>query len=335
MELLYFKREPQVSDPLLSIEGLTLSFKTRKGFVRALDNLEFSLEKGEILGIVGESGCGKSLTAQSIMGLVKTPPARIDAGKILFHGQDLFALSSRQMADIRGRRIAMVFQEPMTSLNPVKTIGWQIAEMFWRHRQMGRKQGLSMAENMLEKVQIPEPAKGVHSFPHEMSGGMRQRAMIAMALSCNPEILIADEPTTALDVTVQAQIMALLQDANRTSGTAIILITHDLGLLAHVAHRVLVMYGGRIVEAAWTKELFDNPCHPYTKALLGSIPLPRTQQKGKPGRLSAIRGMAPSLGNLPLGCAFHPRCPDVQPRCMGKVPEVVNKTKTHWVRCVQ
>ncbi|PIE71935.1 MAG: peptide ABC transporter ATP-binding protein [Deltaproteobacteria bacterium] len=335
MEWLYFKGETQVSDPLLSIEGLTLSFKTRKGFVRVLENLEFSLEKGEILGIVGESGCGKTLTAQTIMGLVKTPPAHIDAGKILFHEQDLLALTERQMTDIRGRRIAMIFQEPMTSFNPVKTIGWQIAEMFRRHKGMGRKKSLFMAETMLEKVQIPEPGKRLHSFAHEMSGGMCQRAMIGMALSCNPEILIADEPTTALDVTVQAQIMALLQDASRTSGTAIILITHDLGLLAHIAHRVLVMYAGKIVEAARTRELFDKPCHPYTKALLASMPLPCVGEKGKSKRLPAIRGMAPFLGNLPSGCAFHPRCPDVTPACMEKKPGIVNKTNTHWVRCVQ
>ncbi len=324
-----------MAEPLLSVEGLTLSFKTSTGFVRALDNMSFTLQPGEILGIVGESGCGKSLTAQSIMGLVKTPPGRIDDGKILFDGQDLLSLSSRQMADIRGNRIAMIFQEPMTSFNPVKTIGWQIGEMFRRHRGMGKKQGLSMAGKMLEKVQIPEPGKRVYSFPHEMSGGMRQRAMIAMALSCNPEILIADEPTTALDVTVQAQIMDLLQHASKEFGTAIILITHDLGLIADVAHRVMVMYAGRVVESAPVEEIFANPGHPYTKGLLNSMPVPREGNGKGRERLEAIRGMVPALGNLPSGCSFHPRCPEANSHCMDKVPSIINKTEAHWVRCIQ
>ncbi len=324
-----------MAEPLLSVEGLTLSFKTNTGFVRALDDVSFSLQPGEILDIAGESGCGKSLTAQSIMGLLKMPPGQIDKGKILFDGQDLLSLSARQMADIRGNRIAMIFQEPMTSFNPVKTIGWQIGEMFRRHRSMDKKQGLSMAGKMLEKVQIPEPGKRVHAFPHEMSGGMRQRAMIAMALSCNPEILIADEPTTALDVTVQAQIMDLLQHASREFGTAIILITHDLGLIADVADRAMVMYAGRVVESAPVEEIFANPAHPYTRGLLNSMPLPRTQSDSGKKRLEAIRGMVPALGNLPEGCSFHPRCPEANSHCMAAVPSIVNKTQEHWVRCIQ
>ena len=315
---------------LLEIQGLKAYFHTPRGIFRAVDGVSLTLDPGEILGVVGESGCGKSVTAQGIMGLIPTPPGKIHGGSITFDGQDLLTLSPRQMSHIRGDRIAMIFQEPMTALNPVKTIGYQIGEMFRLHRGMSRGQAMEAAVTILERVQIPEPAKRVKAFPHQLSGGMRQRAMIAMALSCSPEILIADEPTTALDVTVQAQIIDLMIRLQRDNGTAILMITHDLGVIAEMAHRVQVMYAGKTVEMAPTQKIFDFPSHPYTRGLMGSVPI---LGSGRAKRLQEIPGMVPSLSDLPRGCFFAPRCPRAQTKCHGAMPPLEEHRPGHWVRC--
>ncbi len=257
-----------VQNHLLSVENLQTCFHTRRGIIKAVDDVSFSVKKGEVLGIVGESGCGKSVSAQSIMRLIPDPPGKITNGKILFDGQDIVSLPLSRMKSIRGNRISMIFQEPMTSLNPVKKIGYQIGEMFQLHRNMSKKQGFDRAVQMLEKVQIPEPAKRVNAFPHQLSGGMRQRAMIAMALSCNPEILIADEPTTALDVTVQAQIIDLMKRLQKDFQTAILMITHDLGVIAEIADRVIVMYAGKVIESAPTISLLKIRLIPILKGCL-------------------------------------------------------------------
>ncbi len=322
---------------LLSVEHLKTYFHTPRGIIKAVDDVSFSLNKGEVLGLVGESGCGKSVTSQSIMRLIPEPPGKIEQGKILFDGQDIATLPLKEMKSIRGNRISMIFQEPMTSLNPVKTIGWQIGEMFRLHRNTDRKESLEMAVDMLAKVQIPEPDKRIKAFPHQLSGGMRQRAMIAMALSCNPEILIADEPTTALDVTVQAQILDLMKRLKKDFNTAILMITHDLGVIADIADRVMVMYAGKAVESASTLEIFENPCHPYTQGLLGSVPIlgrrAGTPKKGPRTRLQEIPGMVPSLSDLPRGCFFCPRCSKAKDICSTQMPPFTERDKGHWVRC--
>ena len=321
------------TDSILAVNGLKTYFYSSAGAARAVDGVSLHLNAGEILGVVGESGSGKSVTALSIMQLIPDPPGRIVAGRIAFDGQNLLELTPRQMRRIRGNRIAMIFQEPMTSLNPVFTIGNQIAEMFILHRNAGRKEALDAAVEMLERVQIPAPRRRVHEYPHQLSGGMRQRAMIAMALACDPEILIADEPTTALDVTVQAQILDLMLRLKEDFGTAVQMITHDLGVIAEMAQRIVVMYAGRVVEEAPTLEIFQQPLHPYTTGLLKSIPVLGSRTAGKSGRLSEIKGMVPSLVDLPEGCRFSGRCPSVMDLCRKREPELADIASGRRVRC--
>lgn len=302
--------------PMLEIEELKTHFYTEEGVVPAVDGVSFSLNKGETLAVVGESGSGKSMTALSIMRLVPSPPGRIVGGKIMFDGTDLLSLPDNAMRDIRGDRISMIFQEPMTSLNPVYRVGDQIAESLIRHRGMDKKEARQVAVEMLRVTGIPSPEKRVDDFPHQMSGGMRQRVMIAMALACRPELLIADEPTTALDVTIQAQILELMLELKDKFGTAIILITHDLAVVAEMADRAVVMYCGQVVEEGPVKELLVNPYHPYTEGLLKSIP--RLDEKRE--RLYMIEGMVPNLLRLPPGCYFGPRCPYATERCRAEKP---------------
>ena len=318
---------------LLDVQGLKTYFYSSAGAVKAVDGVSFHLDAGEVLGVVGESGSGKSVTAQSIMQLIPDPPGRIVAGRIEFEGQNLLQLSPREMRRVRGNRIAMIFQEPMTSLNPVFTIGNQLSEMFILHRHAGRKQALEAAVEMLNRVQIPAPRRRVHEYPHQLSGGMRQRAMIAMALACDPEILIADEPTTALDVTVQAQILDLMRKLKEDFGTAVQMITHDLGVIAEMAQRIVVMYAGRVVEEAPTIEIFRHPLHPYTIGLLQSIPILGSRTAGERRRLSEIKGMVPSLVDLPEGCKFTDRCARVMAVCRQREPELGEIAEGRRVRC--
>lgn len=318
---------------LLDVENLKTHFHTFEGVARAVEGVSFHVDKSDLLGIVGESGCGKSVTAQTIMRLIPCPPGRIADGRILFDGQDIATLPISQMRDIRGNRIAMIFQEPMTSLNPVYTIGEQIAEMFMLHRRLSRKESWQRAIDMLSRVQIPAPEKRAGEYPHQLSGGMRQRAMIAMALSCDPEILIADEPTTALDVTVQAQILDLMIQLQQDYETAVIMITHDLGVIAELTKRVVVMYAGRVVEEAAVEDIFNSPLHPYTQGLLKSIPKLGERARGGRDQLSEIKGMVPGLLNLPAGCAFHPRCDRVMDVCKTNVPRLREQSTGHQVRC--
>ncbi len=322
--------------PLLTVEGLQTSFFTRRGTVKAVDGVDFSLWPGETLAIVGESGCGKSVTALSLMRLVPDPPGRIVGGTVKLAGIDLLALTQEQMREIRGKDVAMIFQEPMTSLNPVLTIGNQIAEVLLLHERLGRREAARKAIEMLRLVRIPEPEQRARSYPHQLSGGMRQRAMIAMALACNPKVLIADEPTTALDVTIQAQILAIILELQNKLGTAVILITHDLGVVAETAQRVIVMYAGRKVEEAAVDDLFADPQHPYTRGLMASIPrLAVMLGEGERAaeRLQEIPGMVPSLSDLPGGCAFAPRCAHAEDRCRAAVPAYEEKRPGHWAAC--
>jgi peptide/nickel transport system ATP-binding protein len=319
------------SEPiLLDVRNLRTSFYSGDGAVHAVDNVSFNVRRGEAVALVGESGCGKSVTAMSIMRLV-TPPGKITAGAISFKGRDLSKLSEREMRDVRGNDIAMVFQEPMTSLNPVFKIGTQVAEAIRIHRKVSKKEAWRQAGEMLELVTIPDPVKRLDDYPHQLSGGMRQRVMIAMALSCDPELLIADEPTTALDVTIQAQIMELLAGLQKKLGLAILLITHDLGVVAEFCERIIVMYTGRIVEEAPVLELFANPAHPYTRGLLKS--LPSVTKPGGTTRLPTIAGMVPPITALPKGCKFNPRCPDVMPICLGNEPALMMVGAQHTARC--
>jgi len=318
---------------LLEVKHLNTHFFTFDGVARAVDGASFYLDKGEVLGIVGESGCGKSVTAASIMRIVPSPPGRIVGGEILFWGQDLVTLSQKEMRRIRGNRIAMIFQEPMSSLNPVYTVGDQIAEMFILHRQMNKRDALDAAIGMLNKVQIPAPERRVGEYPHQLSGGMRQRAMIAMALACDPELLIADEPTTALDVTVQAQILDLMLKLREDTGTAIQMITHDLGVIAEVADRVVVMYAGRIVEEGPVDDIFYKTLHPYTSGLMASIPMLGGRTAGKQDRLTEIKGIVPSLYDLPVGCKFQQRCPKAMDVCSREEPALTAIDGGHAVRC--
>ncbi|MGD9185818.1 MAG: ABC transporter ATP-binding protein [Desulfobacterales bacterium] len=317
---------------LLDIEELKTCFFTFEGTATAVDDVSFFLEKGEVLGIVGESGCGKSVTAQSIMRLIPVPPGKIVKGKILFDGIDIVTLKMEQIRAIRGNRISMIFQEPMTSLNPVYTIGNQIAEMFSLHEKLSSKESRRRAIDMLKRVQIPAPEKRVHEYPHQLSGGMRQRAMIAMALACNPEILIADEPTTALDVTIQAQILELMIQLKEEYDTAVMMITHDLGVIAEIAQRVIVMYAGKVVESGITTAIFESPKHPYTQGLLKSIPKLGERAKHGRQRLREIKGIVPSLYGLPVGCSFAPRCASVMDQCH-KMPDLIDEGGSHLVRC--
>jgi peptide/nickel transport system ATP-binding protein len=322
--------------PLLVVDGLRTYFHLRHGIARAVDGVSFALAPCETLAIVGESGCGKSVTALSLMRLVPDPPGRIAGGSIRLAGVDLLRLDEETMRGVRGKDIAMIFQEPMTSLNPVLTIGSQIAEILRLHEQINRRQAWAKTIDMLRLVRIPEPEQRAKEYPHQLSGGMRQRAMIAMALACNPKVLIADEPTTALDVTIQAQILDIILDLQRKLGTAIILITHDLGVVAETAQRVIVMYAGRKVEEAPVSELFARPQHPYTRGLLASIPrlaLMRGQNENTGGRLQEIPGMVPALTDLPEGCVFAPRCAYAEDRCRRVYPDFEEKRPRHWAAC--
>ncbi len=303
---------------LLAVDGLRTQFRTDDGQFAAVDGISFSVPAGRTLAIVGESGCGKSVTALSIMGLVPDPPGRITAGSIRFEGRELVGLPERDMQDLRGNGMAMIFQEPMSSLNPAFTIGDQIVEGLMRHRPLSRAQASERALEMLRKVRIPAPEQRFHEHPHKLSGGMRQRAMIAMALACEPRLLIADEPTTALDVTIQAQILDLMRTLQQETGTAIILITHDLGVVAEVADEVVVMYAGRVVERSPVALLFEAPQHPYTVGLLGSIPRLDADQQ----RLAAIDGQVPNPFRMPGGCSFAQRCPFADAQCRAAAPEL-------------
>jgi oligopeptide/dipeptide ABC transporter ATP-binding protein len=305
---------------LLEVKNLQTHFPTRAGLVRAVDGVSFHVGEGELLGLVGESGCGKSITALSVMRLIGAP-GKIAGGEILFAGENLLAASEARMREIRGDDIAMIFQDPMTSLNPVYTVGEQIAEALRLHRGLNRKQAREAAVEAMREVSIPDPARRADDYPHQLSGGMRQRVMIAMALACDPKLLIADEPTTALDVTIQAQILELIDELRRTRNLAVLLITHDLGVVAEVADRVAVMYTGRIVEESPVEELFARPKHPYTEGLLRSVPKLTEAEVKKVERLQTIEGTVPKPTNLPPGCHFAPRCQHRMPRCTeGDIP---------------
>ncbi len=305
---------------LLEVNDLQTHFPTRAGLVRAVDGVSFYLDRGELLGLVGESGCGKSITALSVMRLI-SPPGKIVNGEILFDGKDLLKLSDAQMREMRGDDIAMIFQDPMTSLNPVFTVGEQIAEALRLHRKMSRKEARQATIEAMREVAIPDPARRLDDYPHQLSGGMRQRVMIAMALACNPKLLIADEPTTALDVTIQAQILELLNELRKQRDLAVLLITHDLGVVAEVADRVAVMYTGRIVEESPVDEFFARPKHPYTEGLLRSVPKLTAEDVARKERLETIEGVVPSPTDLPPGCHFAPRCAQRMPRCTeGRIP---------------
>ncbi len=315
---------------LLEVEDLRVSFQTDHGLVRAVDGISFSLDRGETLGIVGESGSGKSVTNLAILGLIPQPPGRIESGRANFRGQNLLTLPRRELQKIRGNRIAMIFQDPMTSLNPFLTIAQQLTEVTMLHRGWKYKQALDHAVEMLERVGIPAASRRVNDYPYQFSGGMRQRVMIAMALSCQPDLLIADEPTTALDVTIQAQILELIQQLQKEEGTAVILITHDLGVVANVCRRVNVMYAGRFVEEADVDALFAQPRHPYTLGLLNSLPR-LDEQRG--ARLDPIAGQPPDLTNIPPGCVFHPRCPFRIDRCPQEVPALTERIDHRRYAC--
>jgi peptide/nickel transport system ATP-binding protein len=323
------------TEALLEVDDLHTQFFTPLGVIRAVDGVSYQLRPGETLGVVGESGCGKSVTALSILRLVASPPGRITSGAVRFEGRDLLGLSEHEMEAIRGNDISMIFQEPMTSLNPLYTAGHQIAEAIALHQGMSHKDAMDAAIEMLRRVSIPDAERRAHSYPHQLSGGMRQRVMIAMALSCNPKVLIADEPTTALDVTIQAQILELMRQLRERLGTAMILITHDLGVVAENADRVVVMYAGRKVEEAAVDELFDHPGHPYTIGLLGSIPQldAAALAKSKRSRLTEIKGMVPSLANLPQGCTFAARCGFATDQCRATYPPLEMHRPEHWVAC--
>ncbi|MDW7651115.1 MAG: ABC transporter ATP-binding protein [Bacillota bacterium] len=317
-----------MSDILLDVKNLRTTFHTYEGEVRAADGIDLTVCKGQIVGIVGESGCGKSVTSLSLMRLIPSPPGEVRADKMELNGVDLLRLSEVQMNKVRGNEISMIFQEPMSSLNPVFTVGDQIMEALQMHQQMDKAQARKRAVEMLELVHIPSPAKRVDDYPHQLSGGMRQRVMIAIALACQPSLLIADEPTTALDVTIQAQILDLLCQLQGELGMAIMLITHDLGVVAEVAERVVVMYAGVVVENADVESLFARPLHPYTQGLLASLP----RLDGKKERLNVIPGAVPNLLNLPAGCRFAPRCPHVMDVCRKKEPQLLPHDDAE-VRC--
>ncbi len=315
-------------EPLLSVKNLTTVFDTPAGALTAVDDVDLAVGRGEIVAVVGESGCGKTVLSLSVLGLVP-PPGRVASGRALFSGRDLLSLSERELRTVRGAKASMIFQEPMTSLNPVLTVGDQVAEPVRVHKGLPRGQALEAAREMLARVGLPDPARRMGGYPHELSGGQRQRVMIAMALILSPELLIADEPTTALDVTVQRQILDLMTALARDTGTAVILVTHNLGVVAQTADAVAVMYAGRLVEHARVETFFDGPAHPYSQGLLAS--LPRLSARG--GRLSPIPGMVPSLADLPSGCHFHPRCPRAFGPCAGEVPPLFPLPDGRRARC--
>ncbi|MCR8642736.1 ABC transporter ATP-binding protein [Paenibacillus sp. N1-5-1-14] len=318
-----------MAEPLLEIKGLETHFFTDRGRVPAVDGVDIQIRKGEVLGIVGESGCGKSVMSLSVMGLIPQPPGKIVSGSIEFKNQNLASLSENRMQQIRGNEIAMIFQEPMTSLNPVFTSGNQIVETVRLHRKIGKKEARAHTIEMLRKVGIPRPEAVVDQYPHQLSGGMRQRVMIAMAMSCDPELLIADEPTTALDVTIQAQILDLMKQLNRDSGTAIMMITHDLGVVSEICDRIVVMYAGKVVEEGDKRSILKNPQHPYTKGLIQSVP----DMSSKQERLYSIPGTVPSPRALPQGCRFAPRCEYVMEKCHQEMPSLMAIDADHRSRC--
>ena len=324
--------EQRVTEPLLEISGLKTYFRTDDGMVRAVDGVDLTIGRGETLGVVGESGCGKTVTAMTILKLIHMPPGEIVAGRILWRGRDLVPLSADEMRLIRSKEIAIIFQEPMTALNPVYTVGQQIAEAVRPHQGLSRRDAMDKAIEMLRLVQIPSPERRAHDYPHQFSGGMRQRVMIAMALSCDPKLLIADEPTTALDVTIQAQILDLLADLKSRLGMAVMLITHAMGVVAENAERVVVMYAGRVVEEAPVDRLFERPLHPYTQGLIRSIPRVDRAAERK-SRLEAIAGVVPSLLDPPPGCRFAPRCRFAQPVCTEAMPALREIEPGHNVAC--
>ncbi|MEF2966454.1 ABC transporter ATP-binding protein [Paenibacillus sp. M1] len=315
--------------PVLQIQNLRTSFFTDRGEVPAVDGVNLTVNPGEVLGVVGESGCGKSVTSLSVLKLIPEPPGKIVGGSILFKGEDLVPLKEREMRRIRGNSISMIFQEPMTSLNPLFTVGEQIGEAIRLHRELGRKDARVHTVEMLRKVGIPRPESVLDEYPHQLSGGMRQRVMIAMAISCSPELLIADEPTTALDVTIQAQILDLIRRLNEENGTAVMLITHDLGVVAEMCHRVAVMYAGKVVEEGPVREIFKNPLHPYTQGLIQSVPRMNEQRP----RLFSIPGNVPVLHAGMKGCRFADRCPHAMPLCLEQLPELREYGAAHSCRC--
>ncbi|MBS0448335.1 MAG: ABC transporter ATP-binding protein [Proteobacteria bacterium] len=312
-----------MSATLLEVHDLRVEFKTRRGQAMVLNGVDFALGPGETLCVVGESGCGKSMTALALLRLIPSPPGRISGGTIRFNGEDLVQASDARLREVRGNRISMIFQEPMTSLNPVFTVGEQIAESLRLHAGLDATAAHARAIEMLQQVGIPAPERRVDEYPHQLSGGMRQRVMIAMALACRPDILIADEPTTALDVTVQAQIFDLLRDLQRDKGTAILLITHDMGAVAEMADRVMVMYAGRVIEQGTTAEVLESPAHPYTRGLIDCLPELGSSVHGERAELAEIRGVVPSIWELGSGCAFRERCPSALPRCASEVPPMM------------
>lgn len=317
--------------PLLEITHLKTAFKSPHGTVRAVDDVSLTIHEGQVLGIVGESGCGKSVLALSVLRLLPMPPAFFAGGQILFQGQDVLRLAAEKVRQLRGNRISMIFQEPMTALNPVYTVGNQLAEVFRVHRQLSYPQALRQAVEMLTMVGVPAPDRRIREYPHQLSGGLRQRVMIAMALACRPQLLIADEPTTALDVTIQAQILELMQGLQKELGTAIMIISHDLGVIAEMAQQVIVMYAGKVMEAASTLELFDHPQHPYTRGLMHAIPSPQSDREQ--GELYEIQGTVPSLFNLPTGCNFNPRCERAEAICRNEEPVLTEIAPDHRVAC--
>ncbi|MGI6081069.1 MAG: ABC transporter ATP-binding protein [Candidatus Avilachnospira sp.] len=318
-----------MGEKILEVKHLKTYFHTDAGLSKAVNDVSFSVEKKKTLGIVGESGCGKSITSLSIMGLVEIPPGQIAGGEIIFEGEDLLKKSEKEMSEIRGKKIAMIFQEPMTSLNPVFTVGQQITEALMLHEKLTKREARKKGIEMLKKVKIPLAEKRFDEYPHQLSGGMRQRVMIAMALCCNPDLLICDEPTTALDVTIQAQILELINELKEETGTSVMMITHDLGVIAEVADDVMVMYAGKVVEYATGDQIFEKPMHPYTHGLMSCIPkLDGDDTK----RLSVIEGMVPSFDEMPKGCAFCPRCPEAKDICRQKMPKLA-EAEGRYVRC--
>ena len=312
----------------LEIRDLTIHYVTEDGTVRAVNNMSLEIAEGETLGLVGETGAGKTTTALGILQIVPDPPGKIIGGEIIFEGEDLLSKSAQEMRNIRGNQISMIFQDPMTALNPVLTIGDQISEVIMLHRGVSKKESIKQAQEILEKVGIPGTRH--NEYPHQFSGGMRQRVVIAIALACNPNLLIADEPTTALDVTIQAQVLTLMKDLKTEFNTSMLLITHDLGVVADVCDRVAIMYAGNVVEYTTKENLYTEPKHPYTIGLFGSIPSPDADEE----KLTPIEGLMPDPSNLPTGCTFHPRCPKAMPECSSVEPENVEVTPGHYVKCL-
>jgi len=320
-----------MGEAVLTVDNLKTYFRVKEGLAKAVDGVSFQIHRGQTLGLVGESGCGKTVSSLSILKLLEMPPAEFHSGKILFAGQDLLTFSEQQMRNIRGKSISMIFQEPMTSLNPMLSIGFQVGEVLINHERLTVRQARSRTVELLEMVGIPSPENRATEYPHQLSGGMRQRVMIALALACNPQVLIADEPTTALDVTIQAQILELMIDLRENLGTSILLITHDLGVIAETAHRVAVMYAGKIVEEADVGTIFKKPLHPYTQGLMKSVP--RIDESGSTHRLAEIPGLVPNLYNLPPGCSFFDRCPVGYEKCRTADAKLFAVDAGHAVRC--